>query len=70
MIRPFRSYLKEQQSKNDYYTLDLPQGTSSDGVLQSMYKLIPVTLGLLQNSDVTITVEPNENDWWISIKPY
>ena len=62
MIRPFRSYLKEQQSKNDYYTLDLPQGTSSDGVLQSMYKLIPVTLGLLQNSDVTITVEPNEND--------
>ena len=62
MIRPFRSYLKEQQSKNDYYTLDLPQGTTSDGVLQSMYKLIPVTLGLLQNSDVTITVEPNEND--------
>jgi len=62
MIRPFRSYLKEQQSKNDYYTLDLPQGTTSDGVLQSMYKLIPVTLGLLQNSDVTITVEPKEND--------
>jgi len=62
MIRPFRSYLKEQQSKNDYYTLDLPQGTSSDGVLQSIYKLIPVILGLLQNSDVTITVEPNEND--------
>lgn len=62
MIRPFRSYLKEQQSKNDYYTLDLPQGTSSDGVLQSMYKLIPVILGLLQNSDVTITVEQNENE--------
>lgn len=62
MIKPFRSYLKEQQSKNDYYTLDLPQGTSSDGVLQSVYKLIPVTLGLLQNSDVTITVEPNENE--------
>lgn len=62
MIKPFRSYLKEQQSKNDYYTLDLPQGTTSDGVLQSMYKLIPVTLGLLQNSDVTITVEPNESD--------
>lgn len=62
MIKTFRSYLKEQQSKNDYYTLDLPQGTSSDGVLQSIYKLIPVILGLLQNSDVTITVEPNEND--------
>ena len=62
MIKSFRTYLKEQQPKNNYYTLDLPQGTSSDGVLQSMYKLIPVILGLLQNSDVTITVEPNEND--------
>ena len=62
MIKSFRTYLKKQRLKNNYYTLDLPQGTSSDGVLQSMYKLIPVTLGLLQNSDVTITVEPSEND--------
>jgi len=53
-------HLKEKSKENTYYTLDLPQGTSSDGVLQSMYKLIPVTLGLLQNSDVTITVEPRD----------
>ena len=62
MIKSFRMYLKEQQPKINYCELDLPQGTSSDGVLQSMYKLIPITLGLFQNSDVTITVEPNENE--------
>jgi hypothetical protein len=60
MIKPFRSYLKEKSKENTYYTLDLLQGTSSDGVLQSVYKIIPVTLKLLQNYDVTITVEPRD----------
>lgn len=56
MIRTFKQYLKEEKEK--YYTLDLYSDMSKEEVVYYMSQLLPLTLKMLKNSDVTITVEP------------
>ena len=57
MIKSFRTYLKEQQPKNNYYTLDLYQSNTALEIKSYMNELLPLVKNMLQKSDVLITIE-------------
>jgi len=49
--------MKEEQEK--YYTLDLYTDMSKEDVIYNMNELLPYTLKILKNCNVTISVVPN-----------
>ena len=55
-IKSFRRFMKEEKEK--WYSLDLYSDMSKEEVVYYMNELIPLTLKMLKNTDVVITVEP------------
>lgn len=55
-IKTFKRFIKEEQEK--WYSLDLYSDMSKEDVVYYMNELIPLTLKMLKNSDVMISVEP------------
>jgi hypothetical protein len=55
-IKSFRRFMKEEKEK--YYTCDLSPDMSKDDVVYLFNELIPLTLKMLKNGQVLITVEP------------
>ncbi|QWD13097.1 hypothetical protein G6703_02170 [Polynucleobacter paneuropaeus] len=55
-IKSFRRFMKEEKEK--YYTCDLNPDMSKDDVIYLFNELIPLTLKMLKNGQVLITVEP------------
>lgn len=55
-IKTFKRFIKEEKEK--YYTLDLYQDMTKEDVVYYMNELLPLTIKMLKNSDVLITVEP------------
>jgi len=56
-IKTFKQFMKEEQEK--YYTLDLYSDMSKEDVIYNMNELLPYTLKMLKNSNVTISAVPN-----------
>ena len=56
-IKTFKQFMKEEQEK--YYTLDLYSNMTKEDVIFNMNELLPYTLKMLKNSNVTISVVPN-----------
>jgi hypothetical protein len=56
-IKTFKQFMKEEQEK--YYTLDLYSDMTKEDVIYNMNELLPYTLKMLKNSNVTISVVPN-----------
>lgn len=55
-IKSFRRFMKEEKEK--YYTCDLNPDMSKDDVVYLLNELIPLTMKMLKNGQVLITVEP------------
>ncbi|MDH6240569.1 putative hydrolase (HD superfamily) [Polynucleobacter sphagniphilus] len=55
-IKTFKRFIKEEQEK--WYSLDLFSDMSKEDVVYYMNELVPLTLKMLKNSDVMISVEP------------
>ena len=55
-IKTFKRFIKEEKEK--WYSLDLYSDMSKEDVIYHMNELVPLTLKMLKNSDVVITVEP------------
>jgi len=55
-IKSFRRFMKEEKEK--YYTCDLSPDMSKDDVIYLFNELLPITLKMLKNGQVLITVEP------------
>lgn len=55
-IKSFRRFMKEEKEK--YYTCDLNPDMSKDDVIYLFNELIPLTMKMLKNGQVLITVEP------------
>ena len=55
-IKTFKRFIKEEKEK--WYSLDLYTDMSEEEVLYQMNELVPLTLKMLKNSDVVISVEP------------
>ena len=55
-IKTFKRFIKEEKEK--WYSLDLYSDMSKEDVIYSMNELVPLTLKMLKNSDVVISVEP------------
>lgn len=55
-IKTFKRFIKEEQEK--WYSLDLFSDMSKEDVVYYMNELVPLTLKMLKNSDVVISVEP------------
>jgi hypothetical protein len=55
-IKTFKRFIKEEKEK--WYSLDLYTDMSEKEVLYQMNELVPLTLKMLKNSDVVISVEP------------
>jgi len=55
-IKSFRRFMKEEKEK--YYTCDLNPDMNKDDVIYLFNELIPLTLKMLKNGPVLITVEP------------
>ena len=61
--------MKEEREK--YYTVDLQPNMGKEDVIYLFNELLPLTLKMLKNGQVLITVEPKldgEEEWLI--KPY
>jgi len=55
-IKTFKRFIKEEDEK--WYSLDLYSDLSKEEVTYYMNQLIPLTLKMLKNTDVVISVEP------------
>lgn len=55
-IKTFKRFIKEEKEK--YYTLDLYQDMTKEEVTYYSNQLFQLTLKMLKNSDVIVTVEP------------
>ena len=55
-IKSFKRYLKEEKEK--YYTLDLYQDMTKEEVTYYSNQLFQLTLKMLKDTDVLVTVEP------------
>ncbi len=55
-IKTFKRFMKEEKEK--YYTLDLFPDMTKEDVVYLFNELIPLTLKMLKNGQVLITVEP------------
>jgi hypothetical protein len=55
-IKSFRRFMKEEKEK--YYTLDLYQDMTKEEVTYYSNQLFQLTLKMLKDSDVVVTVEP------------
>ena len=55
-IKTFKRFIKEEKEK--YYTLDLYQDMTKDEVVYYSNQLLQLTLKMLKNTDVVVTVEP------------
>ena len=55
-IKTFKRFIKEDKEK--WYSLDLYSDMSKEDVIYYMNELVPLTLKMLKNSDVVISVEP------------
>ena len=60
-IKTFKRFIKED--KENWYSLNLYTDMSKEDVIYYMNQLLPLTMKMLKNSDVTISVEPTlDND--------
>lgn len=55
-IKTFKRFIKEEKEK--WYSLDLYSDMREEEILYQMNELVPLTLKMLKNSDVVISVEP------------
>jgi len=55
-IKTFKRYLKEDKER--YYTCDLFPNMEKEDVIYLFNELLPLTLKMLKNGQVLITVEP------------
>jgi hypothetical protein len=55
-IKTFKRFIKEEKEK--WYSLDLFSDMTKEEVVFYMNQLLPLTLKMLKNSDVVISVEP------------
>jgi predicted hydrolase (HD superfamily) len=55
-IKTFKRFIKEDKEK--WYSLDLYSDMSKEDVIYYMNELVPLTLKMLKNTDVVISVEP------------
>jgi predicted hydrolase (HD superfamily) len=55
-IKTFKRFIKEDREK--WYSLDLYSDMSKEDVIYYMNELLPLTMKMLKNSDVKISVEP------------
>ena len=55
-IKTFKRFIKEEKEK--WYSLDLYSDMNKEEVVFYMNQLLPLTLKMLKNSDVVISVEP------------
>ena len=55
-IKTFKRFIKEENEK--WYSLDLYSDMNKEDVIHYMNELIPLTLKMLKNTDVVISVEP------------
>ena len=55
-IKTFKRFIKEEKEK--WYSLDLYSDMSKEDVIYYMNELVPLTLKMLKNNDVVISVEP------------
>ena len=55
-IKTFKRFMKEEKEK--YYTLDLFPDMTKEDVVYLFNELLPLTLKMLKNSQILITVEP------------
>ena len=63
-IKTFKRFIKEEKEK--YYTLDLYQDMTKEEVVYYSNQLLQLTLKMLKNTDVVVTVEPvldSEEEW-------
>ena len=55
-IKSFRRFMRE--SREQYYTCDLSPDMTKEDVIYLFNELLPLTLKMLKNGQVLITVEP------------
>jgi len=55
-IKSFRRFMKEEKEK--FYTCDLFPDMTKEDVIYLFNELLPLTLKMLKNGQVLITVEP------------
>lgn len=55
-IKTFKRFIKEEDEK--WYSLDLFSDMTKEDVVFYMNQLLPLTLKMLKNSNVVISVEP------------
>jgi hypothetical protein len=55
-IKTFKRFMKEEKEK--YYTLELFPDMTKEDVIYRFNELLPLTLKMLKNGQVLITVEP------------
>jgi len=55
-IKTFKRFMKEEREK--YYTVDLQPNMSKEDVIYIFNELLPLTLKMLKNGPILITVEP------------
>jgi hypothetical protein len=55
-IKTFKRFIKEEKEK--YYTLDLYQDMTKEEVVYYSNQLLQLTMKMLKNTDVLVTVEP------------
>jgi len=55
-IKKFKRYLKEE--RETYYTLDLLPSMTKEDIVYLFNELLPLTLKMLKEGQVLITVEP------------
>ena len=67
-IKTFKRFIKEEKEK--WYSLDLYSDMSREDVIYYMNELVPLTLKMLKNTDVVISVEPvlDSKEQWIQEK--
>jgi len=55
-IKTFKRFIKEEKEK--WYSLDLYSDMTKEEIVYYMNQLLPLTLKMLKNSDVIVSVEP------------